>query len=177
MTAAVHLYELADARAILDEFLAETDGEVTPELEQLLDGLAGETNEKVERVALYVREQLATAAAIDEETKRLAGRSAAMKKAGEGLKGYLKVQMERLGLPKVQGLLCTVAVQKNSAASVRTVLEPNELYAIPEAQRFVKRAEVVTYTLDREAVLAAWKSQQSLPAAIAVEQGTHIRIR
>lgn len=173
----VRLYELAEMRAVLEEWLAETEGEVTPELEALLDGLAGEVKEKVERVALYVREQLATAAAIDEEAKRLAARVAAKKRAAEGLKGYLKSQMERLGLGKVEGLLCTVAIQKNSAPAVRTILEAHELYAIAEAQPFVKRAEIVTYTLDRDAVLAAWKGSQPLPAAIAVDLGSHVRIR
>lgn len=174
----VALYALADARDILDEFLAETDGEVTPELQQLLDELAGASNEKIERVALYIREQLATAAAIEEEVKRLGARVAARKRAADGLKAYLKSQMERLGTTKVEGLLATIAIQKNGQPSVTTVLEPVALYAIEEARPFVHRAEVVTYTLDRAALLAAWKADPSrVPAAIVVEQGSHLRIR
>jgi hypothetical protein len=132
---------------------------------------------KVERVALYIREQLATAAAIEEERDRLASRANQKQKAAEGLKRYLKSQLERLGLTKVEGLLATVAIQKNSAPAIRTVLQPEELFAIPEAQPFIKRAEVVTYAMDREAILAAFKAHQPLPAAIAVEVGTHVRIR
>lgn len=175
---AVTLYELANARDILDEFLAESEGEVTPALEALLEELDGKAEDKIERVGLYIREQLATANAIDEEAKRLAARSAARKRAAEGLKAYLKRQMERLDKTKVDGLLCTVAIQKNSQPSVTSSCEPNALYAIDEARPFVKRAEVVTYTIDREALLAAWKADpSSVPAAIVVEQGTHVRIR
>jgi hypothetical protein len=176
MTAAVKLYELAEARDILDSFLAETEGEVTPALQQLLDELAGKTEEKVERVGLYIREQLAMAAAIDEEAKRLSARSAARKRAAEGLKSYLKAQLERLGLKKVEGLLCTVAVQNNPPA-VKYSLEANELYALDDARPFIKRAEIVQYTVDRDAILATWKAGQALPSAITVDVGSHVRIR
>jgi hypothetical protein len=177
MTATVHLYELAEARDILDTFLGETEGEVTPELQQLLDELAGKTEEKIERVALYVREQLATAAAIDEEAKRLSARAATKKRAAEGLKAYLKMQLTRLGVKKVDGLLCTVAVQNNPPAVTHT-LEGNELWALlgPD-QAFVQRRETVAYVIDREAILAAWKNNEPLPAALRVDVGQHVRIR
>ncbi len=174
----VALYELADARDILDAWLLETGGELTPEIEQLLADLAGDAKEKIERVALYIRERLAHAKAVREEADRLAGMVKADERAAESLKNYLKRQMERLGTTKVEGLLCTVALQKNSQPSVTTVLEPVALYAIDEARQFVKRAEVVTYALDREALLAAWKADPSrLPAAIVVELNSHVRIR
>jgi hypothetical protein len=69
--------------------------------------------EKVERVGLYIREQLVTAAAIKEEEQRFAARRKALERAVEGLKNYLQRQMERLGTTKVDGLLCTVALQKS----------------------------------------------------------------
>jgi hypothetical protein len=71
-TATVRLYDLAEAREILDEFLTETEGEVTPEIEALLEQLTGQVTEKVERVGLYIRELVATAAAVKEEEQRLA---------------------------------------------------------------------------------------------------------
>ena len=57
------LYQIADAREILDTWLLETEGEVTPELEALLAEIDGKADEKIERVALYIREQLALATA------------------------------------------------------------------------------------------------------------------
>ncbi len=174
----VALYELADARAILEAWLAETEGELTPELEQLLDELQGKSSEKIERVALFIREQLATATAIEEEVKRLGIRVAVKRRAADSLKAYLRAQMERLGMTKVDGLLCTVAIQKNSAPAIRTALEGPALYAaLGPDQPFVRRREVVEYSIDREQILAAWKAQQQLPPVFTVEQGTHIRIR
>lgn len=182
MSASIKLYELTAARDILDEFLTETEGEVTPELQQLLDELEGETKEKIERVALYVREQLATAAAIDEEAKRLAAMSAARKRAAEGLKGYLKSQMERLELPKVQGLLCTVALQ-NNPPSVKSTITDEELrrhflgsYTGSAVQQFVVEVPA-SYKLNSRAVLDAHKAGQPLPDGLTVEQGQHLRIR
>lgn len=173
----IALYELANAREILNEWLTESDGEVTPELAELLDGITGDIDEKIERVALYIREQLATSTAIKEEADRLTARAKVREKAADGLKAYLKVQLERLGRTKVEGLLATVAVQRNSAPAIRTVLEASELYAIEDARPFVKREEMVVYSIDRAAVIAAWKNKEPLPSTIAVDLGTHVRIR
>lgn len=171
------LYEIAQARDILDTWLAETDGELTPELEQMLNELDGQADEKIERVGLYIRERASEAKAVKEERDRLDGIAKRDERAVESLKAYLKAQMERLNKTKVNGLLATVAIQRNSQPSVTTALEANALYAIPEAQAFVRREEKVVYTIDRDAVLAAWKNQQPLPSAIVVDLGSHIRVR
>jgi hypothetical protein len=177
MSANVTLYELADMRDVLDTWFAETEGEVTVTLEELLAQLQGQANEKIERVALYIREQIATAEAIEAEAKRLQDRAQAKLNAASKLKDYLKIQMERLGVTKVNGLLCTVAIQRNSQPSVTTAREANELYALDDVRPFVKREEKVVYTLDRTAILAAWKANQPLPEAIVVDLGSHVRIR
>lgn len=174
----VALYEIADMRDVLDTWLAETDGELTPELEALLAELAGKADEKIERVALYIRERLARAKAVKDEADRLTALAKANERAADSLKLYLKRQMERLGTTKVHGLLCDVAIQRNSQPTVTTALEPADLYQLDSARPFVIRAEVVQYRLDRDALLAAWKADaNSVPAAIVVEQGTHVRIR
>jgi hypothetical protein len=181
MSAAIKLYELAAARDILDEFLAETEGEVTPELQQLLDELEGDTKEKIERVALYIREQLALAGAVKVEEDRLAARRKSLERAADGLKAYLKVQMERIGTPKVTGLLCTVALQ-NNPPSVRCTIPDEALRAHffgafdDTVQAFVREIPA-TYRLDSKAVIEAHKAGRMLPDGLAVEQGTHLRIR
>lgn len=177
MTATVRLYELANAADILDEFLSESEGELTPELEQLLEELEGQITEKVERVALYIRQQLVTVSAIKEEESRLAARRRSLERAVEGLKNYLKRQLERLGKEKVQGLLCTVAIQKNSTPSVQLSVTPEQFHRIPGGDTYVKRVEHVDYIVDTAAILATWRHGTGLPPAITVTQGTHLRIR
>lgn len=181
MSGAIKLYELSAARDILDTWLAESDGEVTPELDALLDELDGQTDEKIERVALYVRERLATAAAVKEERNRLDAIVKREEKAAESLKGYLKTRMERLGKTKVNGLLCTVAIQNNSVASVTTALESDDLrdhYNSAGDPLLPYILRTVTYSINRESVLAATKTGGTVvPPEIIVERGTHLRIR
>lgn len=171
------LYEIANAREILDAWLAESEGELTPELEQMLNELDGQTDEKIERVGLYIRERDAEAKAVKEERDRLDGLYRRDTRAVESLKGYVKAQMERLGKTKVNGLLATVAIQKNSMASVTSTADASVLYESAAARPFVKREEKVTYTLDRDAILAAWKSEQPIPTTIVVDHGSHVRVR
>lgn len=173
------LYELSQAREILDGWLAESEGEFTPEMEALLADLDGAADEKIERVGLFIREQMADAAAIKTEEDRLTARRKAREKAAESLKAYLHREMDKLGKAKVQGLLCTVAVQKNPP-SVMCALGDAELLAAREGDdpvgQFVREVPA-SYRIDRDAVLAAYKAGDPIPPAIAVVVGSHVRIR
>jgi len=186
MTATLKLYEIAQARDVLDAWLAESEGELTPELETMLNELDGQADEKIERVALFVRERQAQAKAVREERDRLDAIVKREEKAAESLKSYLKFQMERLGKIKVNGLLATVAIQRNSQPSVTHGLPDDTLRAcyltsgtadeqLPGVGQFVR--ETISYRIDRDAVLAAQKAGDLIPSEIVVDLGTHIRIR
>src|SRR4051812_17792966 len=111
MGATVKLYELADAARILDEFLVEAEGELTPEIESLLDSLELDIKAKVQDVALYIQQLVATAAAVRLEEDRLSRRRKAAERTAEALRGYLLRNMMRLDLKKVEGSRVTVALQ------------------------------------------------------------------
>ncbi len=175
MTDNLKLYELANARDILDGFLLESEGEVTPELLQLLDELDGHVTEKIERVGLYIQEQVQTAKAIKAEAERLTARARAREKAADGLKAYLMTQMVRLDKTKVVGLLCTVARQKNSVTGIELTGTPEELYG--RYPNLAKRQEIVTYSLDRDTIIAIHEAGGDLPTELHVERGEHVRIR
>ena len=167
------LYELADMRDVLSDWLDETEGELTPMLDEILTELSGKIDEKIERVALFIREQVATAKAIGEEADRLTQRRKVREKAADSLKMYLQSQMERLGKTKVEGLLATVALQRNPP-SVRTFLEPT--YTL-DTERFV-RVIPERVEWDRKALLDAWKEKpESIERIAVVEQTTSLRIR
>lgn len=169
------LYEISQARVVLDTWLAESEGELTPELEVMLNELDGQADEKIERVALYVRERSAHAAAVKEERDRLAAIVKREEKAAESLKGYLKLQMERLGKTKVNGLLATIAIQSNPP-SVTSTLTNEELHQMAHVCDFVVTVPA-SYRIDRDVVLARHKEGKPLPAGVVVERGSHIRIR
>ncbi len=173
----IPLYELAAMRDVLTGWLEEVEGEVTPTLEALLADQEGAENEKIERVALFIREQLATVEAIKIEEDRLTARRKARENKVAGLKDYLQRNMERIGTEKVQGLLCTVALQRSPPA-VTTALTSDDLggrYARGDRE-FITEIPA-SYRLNREAVLAAWKAQQQIPEAVLVTQSRHLRIR
>lgn len=166
----IALYEIADARGILDEWLTETEGEVTPELEALLAELETDAVQKIERVALYIRERKAHATAVKEERDRLDALVKRETKAAESLTDYLHRQMVALNKDKVHGVLCTIAIQRNSVPSVTCAADVD---ALPPALR----RTITTVVLDREEVLRRWKANEELPEVISVIHGSHVRIR
>ncbi len=173
------LYELSDAREILDSWVAESEGEWTPEMEALMADLDGKADEKIERVGLFIRETLANAAAIKTEEERLHARRKARETAAESLKSYLLREMDRLGKTKVQGLLATVAIQK-SPPSVTCALDESMLRFAVEADTelapFIREVPA-THRIDRDAALQAYKNGGQLPPEIVVTVGSHIRVR
>jgi hypothetical protein len=171
------LYQIADAREILDTWLLETEGEVTPELEALLAEIDGKADEKIERVALYIREQLALATAAKEEQTRIASVVSRRNKAAESLKLYLHREMERLGKDKVTGLLATIAIQKNPP-SVKGELSPETLKdAWQQGETAFVRHVPESFALDRKAVVDAFKAGQPIPDGLEVVHETSLRIR
>lgn len=170
------LYEIADARIILDRILEDHEGELTPELEAELDALGEQFTEKAERVALYIRERASHAKAVREERDRLDAMVKREERTAESLKDYLKRQMDRLGKTKVEGVLVTIAVQTNPP-SVKTPLSSEELQ-----KHYDKVSDYVVevpawYRIDRDKVLAAEKMGATLPDWVTVERGKHVRIR
>lgn len=179
MLATEKLYEIADAREILESWVAESEGEWTPEMEALLADLDGKADEKIERVALYIRELTAAAAGVKVEEDRLTARRKAREKAVESLKAYLMREMDRLGKTKVQGLLATVAIQRNPP-SVTCDLSDDALHDAWLSQdtlgEFVREVPA-SYRIDREQVLLAYKNGGVVPEPIMVTVGSHVRIR
>jgi hypothetical protein len=176
MTATLRLYEITEMRARLDIWLEESEGELTPALEQLLAELDAKADEKVERIGLYLRELAAHAKALAEEEARLAARRQARERAIASLKAYLLSHMEQLGKTKVNGLLCTVAIQKNSAPSIEC-LDAQALHATDQGDLFVEKVITTSFRLRRDELIAAWKANLPLPPGVIITQGSHVRVR
>lgn len=168
--------DLGTARDILDEFLLETDGEETKEISALWEQLEGQIDQKAERWALWIVDRAGDAKKLKEEEQRLAARRKTIENAVERSKAQLLYQLQRVGKTKVNGLLVTIGVQNNPPA-VKCAVEPLAVFEGPQGDLFATRTEHVDYALNREAVLAAWKTNQPLPEGITVEVGQHVRIR
>lgn len=165
----VALYERTEALAIVDQWLMESGGELTPEIEELLEQAAGQWADKVERVALKVRELEATAKAVKEEADRLAARVKALENGARSLKGYLQQQLNAIEVREVKRPLVTVRLQNSPPAARCAVpveaLPPELVRVIPERREF-----------DARAALAAHKAGAALPAGVEIVQGTHVRL-
>lgn len=172
----VALYDLGNGREILESWLSESEGELTPELEQLLTEWDADWSWKAERVALFILEQKRAAEAAEFESDRLREIAGHRNRATESLKAYLQREMERAGKNKVKGDLATIAIQKNPP-SVKGELSQDQLRALMANGPAIVRYAPESFTLDRKAVLDTVKAGQPCPDGLTIEQGTSLRIR
>lgn len=173
------LWQIGEERDRIYDLIADLEGELTPDLEAQLDALGFAADEKIERTAIVVRRLEAEAKAISDEAQRIAERSAARFNRASRLKGYLEREMARLGKEKVDGLIVTVAMQKNGP-SVKGELAPDQVKALwdkgGDSAGFVRYVPP-TYALDKKVVLAAHKAKQAIPDGLEVVQTSSLRIR
>lgn len=168
-TATLKLWEITDEyESVLMEVFA-ADGELTPELEEKLDGLEGSFLEKVERVALKIRELEGDADKAKAEKDRLYTIEKAYRRAADNLKDYLMRQMSRTGQDRVLTPKMRVRIQKNSQPSIRWTKDPEE---IPEDYRRV------TVSPDLRALKEDMKASDDFtpPDGFRIEYGHHLRI-
>lgn len=162
------LYEITDELVVIQNMLAETGGELTPEIEAVLDGITGAFDEKVERVIRYTQNEEAFATGARAEADRLLKIARAIENGANHLKDYLMHQMQRAGRTEVRTAIGKVAIQRNGRPSIRWT-QPVEM--LPAEFRREK------VELDSDAALKAWKANGELPAGFHAEVGSHLRIR
>lgn len=171
------LYDLViGERGALSELLEETDGEFTPEIEQLLGELDIKIDDKLESIGLYVLDQTGDAAKLKDEEQRLAARRKAIERGVDGLKRYAERLMLASGKEKVKSTRVTVALQKNPPA-VKGELTSLELEELFDQGSSIVRLVPAALSLDRRAALELHKAGQPLPDGLTVEQGQSLRIR
>ena len=108
------LYEIGNEFLDLVDLLTERGGEMDEESIKWWDDIRGKMNDKVERSCLMVRMLEAHGKSIKEEAKRLTDRATAAKLRAKRLKHYIQVQMERVGMRRLDGDKITAWIQKNA---------------------------------------------------------------
>lgn len=131
----MRLHELHALQRGIDEALEESEGEITPEIQQMLDSLEEEIGHKVDWVATVVNEKKAVADGLDVEIKRLQARKKATERSAEGLKDYLKQTLDALGENNVRGRIYSATVQRASRPSISWIKDYDKL---PEQFKRVK---------------------------------------
>ena len=177
MSATMKLYETVEALETVEAWLLENDGDLTPEMEALLEQAGHDFTDKCERTALKVRELARSAEAAKEEAKRLSALASAREHAAERLKAYLERNMRAAGRPKVSGTLVTISLQKNAPGVVAPAWDEEALRGMAMYQpQFVRRVPE-SFTLDKRAILDAYKNGQPIPEEVEIVQTESLRIR
>lgn len=171
------LYEATAALEHIREMLEESEGEWTPLIEDAFNAADGDFTEKVERVALFIRDRLARSKANAEQAEFHAKRASAFARTAENVKAYLFREMERAGKTKVEAPLVTVAIQLNSPSCVAPEWDEEALRGMAMySPAFVKRVPE-TFTLNRRAILDAHKAGEPIPGGVTIVQTSSLRIR
>lgn len=181
----IHLYEATEQLRTVGDWLLESGGEMTPEIEALLAEAEGTFREKAERVALYIRELEVTSAAIKGRAGALRTEPDRLDKLAKGyadaaarLKKYLTEQMQAAEIDMIEGDFVWLKLKKNPPA-VHGELTDLALATCALDARFLAMIDHVpaSYVLDKSAVIAAWKAGRELPPGLAVEQATRVVIK
>lgn len=189
------LYESVEALAIIDELIEEhadairnAGGDImaVPAIAELLDLAEGTFTEKVERVALKVRELGGAAEIVKAELERLQARKRSYENAAAGLKGYLLRMLQAAGKTKVEGKLATVAIQQNPPAlNVPEGTTGEQLVELHEAGFPYITHVPASFGIDKRGLLDAVKATEAagkdasalLPTGWTVTRGDSLRIR
>lgn len=163
----VTLRDHVDAALIIEQFIAEHEGELTPEIEALMRDHENATKEKVESIAWFVKTEKARITGIESMIVNLAARKKAIENRIDWLtKSYLMDQLHRLGLKPgegIKGTLSTIRLQLNNPKLVGEIAEDRlvDMKLDPVLAPFV-RYTPEAYALDKAATLTALKGAKAL---------------
>lgn len=162
------LYELAHDYAELER-LAES-GELDPKMiADTLEGLAGTIEVKTINVAKFVRNLRVIAAAKREAGKAMLAGGDRLDKRADSLEQYLLMNLQFIGLQKVESPELTVSIRKNPPAVVidDEAQVPQEYIVVPPPP---------APRPDREAIKRALKDGADVPGC-RLTQGERLEIR
>jgi hypothetical protein len=160
------LYEISFEGALIASILEESEGELTPEIEQRIEDLMKAGPGRIEAAAMVVRNLEASAEACENEVKRLAARAHAFQVNATRLKELMTMAIDTAFNGKVKTPKFTVYTQA-SADHVAFDVAPE--HTIEEVEAFDSSLVRVSKELDKIALKERWKAGHALPVAIQFE--------
>jgi hypothetical protein len=163
----VKLYELTQAYNEVWNLVDNEDTDLQV-IEDTLSSLEGAIEDKAANIALFVRGMESDTTVIDAEIKRLTERKRAITNRVNGLKTYLRAQMEAANLLKIKTPTHTISLQNNPPAV--NIYDQERIPAafltiIPES-----------FVPDKKRISEALKAGEQVPGA-ELTQGKSLRIR
>lgn len=162
------LYVLADEYVSAAQKLAELDLD-DQTVADTLEGLTGDLEVKATNVAMFVRNLEATAEAIKDAEAKMAARRKALEARAGRIRDYLKAQMERCAIQKIESPYFTLAIRQNPPA---VHVEAPEL--VPD--EFKKSPPPPPPSIDKKAVAEALKAGKDVPGC-RLERGTRLEVK
>ena len=162
------LYQLADLYLADLSKLADLDLDEQT-VADTLEGLSGELEVKATNVAMFARNLEASAEAIKGAEVQMAARRKAIENRALRMRQYLKDNMERTGILKIEGPHFALTIKKNPPA---VHVEAQEL--VPA--EFFNTPPPPPPALDKKRVAEALKAGKDVPGC-RLEQGTRLDIK
>jgi hypothetical protein len=168
---AITLYQLADEYRAGLEALADLD--LDPQtLADTIESMGGDLELKAQNVAMFIRNSEAMIGAMREAEKAMTARRKTAEDKVEGLRNYLKVQMERCGITKIESPVMRLAIRSNPGA----VIVDDEAQVPEFFWRTPPPAPPPVRTIDKTLIKQAIADGQEVPGA-HVERGTRLEIK
>ncbi len=168
MKTSLALYQLGDVYLVDLSKLEELDLDEQT-VADTLEGLSGELEVKATNVAMFVRNLEASAEAIKGAEAQMAARRKAIENRAGRIRQYLKDNMERTGILKIEGPHFALTIKKNPPA---VHVEAPEL--VPA--EYMKQQPPPPPAWDKNAVKDALKAGKDVPGC-RLEQGTRLEIK
>ena len=161
------LYELAGEYRAISDKLHDLD---LPEevIADTLEGLGGDLQEKSVNVAKYFRNLEAMADQIRQAETHMVARRKAIEKRAENLKHYLKENMERAGISKVECQWFVISIKQNPES-----VQVDDESLIP--LDYFKEIPAI-YQLDKVLVKSALRDGYLVPGC-HLSRGTRLEIK
>jgi hypothetical protein len=164
----ISLYVLANEYQELAQKLIESDYDEQT-IADTLEGAAGELEVKAQNVAMFIRNLESSAEQIKHAEKAMAERRKAIENKADAIKRYLKDNMQRTGIKKIECPYFAISIKKNPPSVII-----DDASAIPS--EFMVTPAPPPPAPDKAAIKAAIQSGSEVAGA-HIEQGERLEIK
>lgn len=166
------LFVLTNQYLALAEQLADGDFDAQTVADTIeASGITDELSVKAQGIEYVARGAMAHHAAIDAEIARLQALKAQRDKVAQGLRDYLKTNMERAGIEKIDCPMFSISIRKNPPA-----VEVDDTSALPAQFWRTPEPKPPVAAPDKAAIKAALTKGDDVPGARLV-QHTRLEVK
>lgn len=162
------LYELSNEYLAIQNKLIEADYDEQT-IADTLEGMSGELEVKAQNVAFFIRNLESTADQIKQAEKQMADRRKALENKAATIKEYLKINMQKTGINKIECPYFAITLKKNPPAVniFNESIIPNE---------YLVQALPPPPSIDKKAIAEALKLGNQVAGA-ELTQGERVEIK